>query len=360
MDVYWQSRDFWLERLGALNEIVGPQGGLREPSDTVRPELVLFVRQELASWCRKSIQALDHRRLEHSLFEPDSSVYRSVLQRLETVALDFPQSTAVQKNLIVGILGHGLLGNLDEHILELGEIAQALDPLCAEGARSYCTQETSVTASRWGAADGFAQYLLGRARNAGSIPKNLRALQELVSVEIDHDLERRRTIPLNDLLDQCLRKWKEAGPLAQLVDGTSSGAGAGAACLDYSDAVFLGLALKELAQNNENYGEPNRTPLVGLCGLLPEDPSALNAFSLEFYYREAIRKQAAKRLHWLRVHGLQQPSRPWPDRQVASHGTGLYLANLAASIVGWKLEISKLDEPSNSVEFILARTEARG
>lgn len=45
------------------------------------------------------------------------------------------------------------------------------------------------------------------------------------------------------------------------------------------------------------------------------------------------------RLKELENINLQKPMTSEPSREVPSHGLGLYLANLAASIVGWHLSV---------------------
>ncbi|HEV7514988.1 MAG TPA: hypothetical protein VGR07_01680, partial [Thermoanaerobaculia bacterium] len=260
------------------------------PFQPVRPELVLF-SGALADWCQRQRAEIQVRRTSYRLFEPVSSLYDEAFALVERTARRFRQGAAVQKNLVLGVLGHGLLELLEEHLLEVWEVAQALDPRrvwdqddrAGDGHPGYRlppAQGATSTAAR------FADYLLQRALKAEVIPKNLRSLQGLLSFTKEEPkpmklpkpkLEPRLT--LKSLVQEIGVYW-DVDPL--LADEP----------LDQRTYHFLHLTLSELEQNDRMHGEPASSKGTRLEAAKPRvwsdrSPSTL---WLEFRYPKENKK----------------------------------------------------------------------
>jgi hypothetical protein len=75
---------------------------------------------------------------------------------------------------------------------------------------------------------------------------------------------------------------------------------------------------------------------------------------LTFYYPETFHERLEEVVKT--SDSLQKMVAARPEPQFTSHGTGLYLANLAASAVGWKLEFDDYSQPGVLV-FSLRRRD---
>lgn len=360
--LYSHSYRFWKE---AIRKLPRTEEGPRQRGQ-IRPEVVL-VSRKIRRWAGETSKELDRRYKDLDLFQPEYRIFKEVLSRLRRAAEAFPDSAAVHKSVVEGVLGHHLLEELDEHVLELTEIAQALDPLMVWSRRNdpLLSELPELPAT----AESFAYYLLGRSRNAESIPKNLRALQSLL-LEAE-DKGGRKTVL--DLLRELTLQGPESG------DGTA----------DRPDWVllkvtgeerfatekhspsekelrYLRLVLEELHQNDRVYGPPDPRkerdrPQVRVHFRQPEGTNQRPIeVSIRFRFRGDIAEEARKRLEEIAKKRLQQPYRPWDDRRFPSHGTGLYLANLAAAIVGWRLYFGENDIKGNAVTFHLERVASEG
>jgi hypothetical protein len=77
-------------------------------------------------------------------------------------------------------------------------------------------------------------------------------------------------------------------------------------------------------------------------------------FKLSFPFRNHFKGETsttpAARLYKLMQSDLQNMADRCPDSNVPSHGTGLYLANLAVAVVGWKLVIQKIEVDDRVVD----------
>ncbi|HEX4960007.1 MAG TPA: hypothetical protein VF173_04150, partial [Thermoanaerobaculia bacterium] len=154
----------------------------------IRPDVVLSSR-DLAAWADKWAEKLEERYREAQIFQPEYGLFKEVLDRLRRAALAFPKGAAVQKNLVVGILGHHLLEDLDLHVLDLREIARNLDPLSVdadddedEGSESGISTKEREDQRRSIESD-FAALLVRREKGARSLPKNLRTLAKVLNPE---------------------------------------------------------------------------------------------------------------------------------------------------------------------------------
>jgi hypothetical protein len=314
------------------------QGAKWEPEDEirprpVRPEIVLFSRS-LEEWCRQQRQILQKKRATYEIFEPHSRIYDGALAAVERTAHRFREGAAVQKNMVLGVLGHGLLEILDEHLLELWEAAQALDPQ-----RTWDQDDNNDQRSRDGrssTAASFADYMLGRALNAETIPKNLRSLQGLLSYtvqEVSKDLEAGNGFNLGNLFKEFKNKnWKVPDDRWTAV------------LLTPRERHFLRLTLSELAQNDLYHGriEP-LDPGYDFPEVQTDEAKGPDAAHAILVFRYPTGDASRLRDAVKESDRLQRmiPARPEP--RLPSHGTGLYLANLAAAAVGWKLEFADLD-----------------
>jgi hypothetical protein len=322
-DAYRDSRRFWLEIVGDLHrDLTKFEKSLgSKRSEAIRPEVVLW-SPLIERWATKVVQGR-LKRLERggALFLPELNIYRNILNDLADAARSFPTSAAVVKNLVGGILGHHLLENLDEHILELEEIAQALDPV---GVRSTFRTDGGKVPPPLSTAQRFARYLVRRAEGAESIPKNLRVLHTMLTADLRRGPADSQ---LTWLLDQ--HEWQLNGN-----DITISQA----------EMVALGIVLEELAQNDERHSgleesehpSPKLLPITGSDGI-----------ELWFPFRsepgdESNKNRNHGRLLELERNGLQTTFLPKQSPDVGSTGSGLYLANMAAAVVGWKLWIKKI------------------
>ena len=72
-----------------------------------RPELVLFSRS-LGAWCSHQKEVLHKFKDEYAIFDPQYSMYVRALDQLGAAATGFPQGSALQKNMVLGVLGHFL------------------------------------------------------------------------------------------------------------------------------------------------------------------------------------------------------------------------------------------------------------
>jgi hypothetical protein len=314
---------------------------------------VVLLSRRIVDWCEKTLEDLENRTRKHHLFEPQHTIYGEALRNLERAAREFPNSAAVQKNIVLGILGHGLLEALDEHVLELEEIAQALDPLLVWEHREIGrASDPGKSGTR---AEYFARYLLARSRDAESIPKNLRTLQGLLR---RGEVKKRKFQLVRDLLSDFLPQDGAYRP-----DRENRGwflpkkERSKKISLDAGELRFLRMALKELDQNDRIYGPPveERSAPVH-WPRLELNPGGKRGLRLTFplgYDEENL-----SRLRELRDQRLQALYPRRQARDVASHGTGLYLANLAAAVVEWRLRIQAINEDEKWFSFLLEHVAA--
>jgi len=140
-----------------------------------------------------------------------------------------------------------------------------------------------------------------------------------------------------------LREWRlpaEAGP-------TLSG----------RESHYLRFTLNELKVNDEIHGKGNEVYSSTFEETSPEvqvaDEGAAG-IELTFWFDVDDDSVSYERLRTLQEQRLQVMMTPRLDITDTSHGTGLYLANVAASVVGWQLSIVEVHE-SGRVRFALAR-----
>lgn len=292
------------------------------------------------------------------MFDPVATLYDDALALVERAAKRFRYGAAVQKNIVLGVLGHGLLELLDEHLLELWEVAQALDPQRTWDAEDLLDPGLPPPAHPFAdhhrspsTAGRFADYLLRRAANAEAIPKNLRSLQGLLGFASSGDSSQAPgawsaqraqaeeainasappgNLSLRQLIDeiQRLHGWVVAPDRRSLarLRGVE---------LSPRAYHFLKLTLEELAQNDHCHGvrgQPESAEYVrGEAFWSPRlYPLSAKTVHLEFRYPAVDHPELVARLADEGFQSLQGMLPARQDPRFPSHGSGLYLANLAA------------------------------
>lgn len=317
-DRFVHSRAFWSDALGDFERTLGemPAHSCIESIDDrkplVRPQIVL-VSRSVADWCRDQLGRLERRKKTQQIFEPQHTLYERALRELETAARAFRDGSALQKNVVVGVLEHELLARLEEHLLELWEVAQALHPQAAwdheEDVNGVRDREDMATATR------FAHYLLTSARNAESIPRVLRTLRGLLQTVPDGVEEPRGDLVafLDDFAEE--HGWQ---PVAGSYKGHFH--------ISRRERHFLRLTLREIAENDDLHGSGGKVK-IELKGVGPKPPTISISCRADEEHR--------KRLRNFRPQLQSMQTMIQPLENVPSLGTGLYLANLAAARVGW-------------------------
>jgi hypothetical protein len=326
----------------------------------VRPEVVLF-SVTLEMWSKRQREEIQRRRKEHQIFARMSSLYDEALSLVQRTARRFREGAAVQKSLVLGVLSHGLLEMLDEHLLEVWEVAQALDP------RRAWEREANQTSGHRpvSTAAGFAEYLLQRALKAEVIPKSLRSLQGMLGLGFDLSRAHRAASDAEPQPQPRLAKLTLGGLFGefrdtfdwvldpQLKDSLDSHR------LEPRTYDLLHLTLTELAQNDRVHGvlrsevteerRPDWRPRVegGMVGVEME---------LQLYFYYPYDETAFRRAQQLSATALQGLIPPRGEPHIPSHGTGLYLANLAAAAALWKLQLLDPERPIGRVTGALCFT----
>lgn len=347
---FQHSSQFWKDSLGKARDIFVSKARC---SLEIRPEAVLASRK-IARWTNEIREDLTKRYKNGAIFQPEYTIFERALTFLHDNARDFPVSAAVQKNIVNGVLAHHLLEDLDEHIFELEEIAEVLDPLLVwkfrDGGRLPLAIEPEGGAPT---ARRFSTYLVRRAQSVESIPKNLRILRALGDSP-SHEPEGQGAEGVTSFRD-LLRQLQ-----ITVIEDRNSAAGdrTGINAVGVSrpedlevdvpkpnerERRHLALAVNELFRN----GRKHSALAKGLQRRVTKpraEPLKLRGIKLRFSFDTGeIGREHENylRLRELRDQGIQAPLPPRRDRRVASTGAGLYLANLAASIVGWRLSIPK-------------------
>ncbi|HSK79299.1 MAG TPA: hypothetical protein VLQ45_22795, partial [Thermoanaerobaculia bacterium] len=359
-DPFRHSRMFWSQALQdfcALCEaggfpFQGDGSSARGSSENVRPDLVLLSKT-LSTWCEDQQRKLNAMKREYKIFDPQRALYNQALSALAEATGEFREGVSLQKNIVQGVLSHGLLEMLDEHLLGLWEVAQALDPE-QTWKRSEQKREEGNGApkanhrQRRSRAARFADAMLDTALKAEVIPKNLRNLQWLLSYDSQNIASKgaaeepateaaggRSSLRLTELLAEFTDEeygWK--------VDALEADVE-----LELRESHFLRFILNELA---DNQGHNGTIPLASPVAALKDE----SPYSIRLVF--SCHSSKEDRIDKLRKADLQQPIPPDPTSFMRSHGMGLYLANLAAGAVGWKLTIEDSKDPER-IPFVLSR-----
>jgi hypothetical protein len=299
---------------------------------SIRPSLVLH-STAVVEWCKSQIVRLDQMKDSYKIFDPQRRMYKEALQDLATAAEGLRKGAALQRNVVLGVLGHGLLENLDYHFLALWEIAQALDPI-----RTWQWSLDSGNSRERPTSGVFADAVLTAIREAEGVPRTLRNIQTLI-IQRPSKREKQR---ISLLFQECSKEvfeWVRGAEPDNERDLWITQPVAGA----------LHFALRELAKNAN--GHPGRMP-VQFRAFSADWPH----FLLRFYPQPDIDKEHLKRIQDI---ALEWPVGPDPKNPGKSHGLGLYLSKLALAAVGWELNMS-YNETRNELDFSFTqREEAR-
>lgn len=201
---------------------------------------------------------------------------------------------------------------LEEHVLRLVETAHVLYPrrLISPGVDGRGVDDG-------GSLGRHADVLTEHAEQARAIPKNLRSLYQLLSRTTLND----ETVRVATIFEQAF--------IAEEVVESRIKTGRDVPEVGPEVATALGLIFGELASNHRVHGKRDGDVVL----------RSINARSLEVELpiRQGTREEYARLVHvaLTRMQSFLAPAEGVEE----SSGVGLYLANLAASTVGWKIEI---------------------
>ncbi len=333
--LYKHSLAFWTDALEDL--LTGYQLPLQQSKAKIRPEVVLF-SSHLAKWAESWRSKLVRRYQEARIFQPQYKLFDQALLQLRQAAEGFALGAAVQKNLVVGLLGHHLLEDLDLHVLELREIARNLDPLVFEGDEGQPSREASVPETvreerSRSTESEFSALLVRRARRALSLPKNLRSLAKVLDPASREPRSGGLFESIQELVSDEPGSWRST---VNPEDGPK---------LEHQEHELLALVLRELDQNHQEHSGFGKATDDAERPNVSWNPGR-RAFTLKFPVEGKANEDSWKRLRkQVKKLNLQQPCRPNPKATVASTGAGLYLSCLAAAMVGWTLSIKLHRDP---------------
>ncbi len=295
----------------------------------IRPDFVHFTR-DLREWAKDCEADLVVRHREKRIFQPEYGLYKEVLDRLQRAAAGFPGGAAVQTNLVVGILGHHLLEDLDLHVLELREIARNLDPIAVDAEdQERSTGDGEPGTEPDSVESAFANLLVRRAERARSLPKNLRTLAKVLNPEGSLGELGQALGNFRAFVDGAceINDWNPP-----TWDDSSRG-------VSPRERELLTLVLDELHQNHRYHSGYKGDELKSRKPFTLWDGSGL---TLRF-------PVSAGKERWSKLQEVcsgrgESPCEPSKGGDVPSSGVGLYLSCLAASMIGWKIELST-DDP---------------
>jgi hypothetical protein len=291
----------------------------RDPNDDrpVSPAMVL-ASHRMRDWAVKALAQLE----AAAIPEPRNRIYREALQEFAEVTANLRSSSSVQRRLVTGVLGHHLMEALDEHVLRLTEIAHVLYPERLLGA----DQTGACRTPQLGGSLGLhAGALTEQAEHARSIPKNLRSLYHLLSRAT---ADARQEVKVLDVFHQAFGAEGLTRDQLHIIPGME------AAIVSTEVAAAFGLIFGELASNHRVHGDALRRR-IKINGELRDGKPIKIMVTLPT--SEASQKSPARlvKVALARMEGFLDPAEGVEE----SSGVGLYLANLAASTVGWRLSI---------------------
>lgn len=317
-------RERWRQALSSLAQVCRPyipatpeapaNGVVAEHIDVVDPALVL-AGAELARWAKNAIREFELAYDQREIHDPQYAVYLRILNRWRVATSSLSSSPAIQRTLVAGVLDHHLLERLDDLALRLWETAHTLDP--AVRARAQVT----------GTAGRYARSLVQLLQEAETVPKNLRALYELIDDE-EGDVSQKQHL----------------GDMFQNAFGVSDCTGKGPIVLGRT-ARLLQVVIRELRQNADEHSADEPAVIVPEMGQV--------AVKLRLHLDRNRNEEQRKRLRVLADNGCRR----FLNRQKGLHtsnGMGLYLAALAAASVGYRMLVEyPRDGSEDHVAFVL-------
>lgn len=322
------------------------------------PEMVLACKP-IEVWCENCLNELESSYEKLKIFEPERGHWRNLFNELKEAVRQFPASATLQKHLIRGVLNHGLLEKMDELVFELEEIAYALDPLMYKLKLDQPGEMNNIKDQYSGPDDAtehrFADYLLTRAADAETIPKNLRTLIMLVK---DNPTWSGKDIKgiVENLATRNSMKIDPPGNYEKIKDET----------LEFNHWL-VGLILSELFQNQRMHTKreafsvkyfPAKSSLSNYNYWKQMNNKAKNRSEPLLLLHFPLNKHDKTnydRLIEIMENQSQIPISSREDRVTPSHGTGLYLANFAAALVNHRFLL--IEVTSEEATFFLFKVK---
>ncbi len=317
------SKRFWSKILEEFRVIYLKAYGnikLTTNGKDIHPMHLLF-SEKLEKWSYESLVFLEDLEVNYQIYEPSLSLYRKALEYVNNAAKEFKNSAVVQKYLVDRVLSHGLLERLNEHAFEFKEISHSLNPYeIADG------QVKLQGASR------FSEYVSRRAEHLENIPATLRVLQGLMSTSTENN----SSLQVHSLIEEMHKLMGDWFTY-------ENSCGSSIENLSLSNnrtSFFITLVIRELNMNWKIHGFYNNKTCRQKVTLKIDEEG--------FHYTfQGIESYDINRLVKFEQQDRHQ------DIHRISHGTGLYLARLAAAMIDWCLKIV----PCNSESAENARVE---
>jgi hypothetical protein len=333
-DRYSHSRAFWSGLFGVNGNENGPLGKALLDLQAAMPSLpdamvvapgMLDGTAELAAACKTALDVLVDARRGHRLFEPQATYFEEVLVRLRDAAKRVRGGAAVHRDVVAGVLDHGLMESIVEQTLDLRELAFTVVP--SEG-RTSATGGAEGSRTERPTEERFAEHIESLWYRASEVPAHLQSLQELMRPTTEDssastpglwDRLKRLKVEYNVL---AKHRYGHDSPMLQLEEG-----GSATASLGFERA--LGLAVREILLNDLRYSDSGRGssewPIVVVEG---------NQLEIRCTVAEGHRAGLAKAVSASTIAGrpFQKPVTPNTTKPGVSHGTGLYLAQLVLAL----------------------------
>lgn len=147
----------------------------RRPRQPVRPKEVLATLK-LYQVCDQFHAELVGEGRDALMREPFRGSYRRAIRQLRDAARDFAGGPELQRNLVEGILGHGILERLDEQALELHALSWELHPPLLWGGDRIGPEGEDRSAEA-----ELGSYLRKGAEAIETIPTTLRNLERVLT-----------------------------------------------------------------------------------------------------------------------------------------------------------------------------------
>lgn len=294
---------------------------------SVRPAIVLASRR-MHQWAEKALESLS----SSPISNPQLYAYRTALEDFRDVTKTLRDSAAVQRRLVKGILGHHLMEALDDHVLRLIETAYVVNP---RSRSDKAERSNGHGRSQPGPHGPFGEALTIQAERARAIPKNLRSLYQLLGRAAQKG---GADVSVAAIFCEALERESPESRLNPegKVESTK---------VSPSVAAALGLVFGELASNHRVHGDSKRRIDITLAPQTDRTRFEIKLPVPPLPKQEGDERKRIeeKRERFVQVAQTQMQFFLEPARDVdESSGVGLYLANLAASMVGWRLAIVQL------------------